>query len=153
WFVDLHLDYLLDLSRYFRVHVLLPLSRSVANSPPSKCRVLPVPSLHDAQAATLRNLVQHLVIKHVPDLRDAGTTVRQEARDEVCELILSGSPASRTEIEDILEYCVETFDPELHSSVLELAKQIVPGVAARRPPEPSPILGRETLALQFDSAL
>ncbi len=153
WFLDQHLLYLRDVSTYFRVHLLLPISRSVEASHADRLKTLPVPSLKNASPDVLREFVLYSIISKVPDLRDTSSIDRGSYRNELCDLILADCPESRTRVEDALGFYAGTFDAEQFASIPEYARAVPPSVAGKRHAEPASIHNRNHLRSEFESGL
>ncbi len=152
WFVEDQLDYIVAFAESFGMHVLLPLSRVVAEHFVGRMNTIEVPSLADFDEGTIRCFTLGAIENALADLRDEGELIdRSAARAELCQLILSDLPESRTRIEDALEFYANTVDFDAFQSTLEYAKHVPPKVAGRRFSEPALIEPRDVLRRTFDS--
>jgi len=152
WFVESHLDYIIAFAECFGVHVVLPLSRVVGEGCQGRLNTIEVPSLADCDERTRRSFTMRAIENALADLRDEGDVIdRSAARQELCQLILSDLPESRTRIEDALEFYATTVDFDAFDSTLEYAKHVPPKVAGRRFSEPAVIEPRRVLRRNFDS--
>jgi hypothetical protein len=136
----MHLPYLSTFARYFKISVVLPISkREVGTIDVNQYATLSIPSIRDAPIEQRRLLVLSLIERYVPVLRDEGELVnRQSARDELSQILLDSDPDSRSQIEDALEFYARTFDEDKH------------GVGLR---EPVASLDKQSLSNHFRASL
>lgn len=151
WFLDNHLAFLRAMSDAFSVRILLPVSRAVAKDVDYHSEHLEIPSLKNANKADVKAYILWAIEEFLPDLRDEGECVNRSAmREEMCELFLIDQPASRTRIDDALEFYNATFDSDCYSSVIAYTKAKGPDIAGLRFVEPSSVLAKDTLQEAFD---
>ena len=152
WFISEHIGQLEKYARSFRVSVLLPLARSIANGFVSSA-VLPVPSFATSAEPMQKGFIKWAVERYVGDLRDDPSIDRSAGRTELCDIIWKARPLSRTTVEFWLDRYVAMCEKSNYASVLEIAREHSPEGIRILFPEPSIVASRDTLRESFDGIM